>query len=644
MGDLLERKDAMKRDGTRRGFSLLEVIITIGLIGILVAVAAAAVVQSRERGRQLVCAVNLRHISEALRMHYHDHKCFPDGLLPAALAAYGLPAKTFRCPNHDADDSYSRFYVKRVSDKTGEFVIGCPRHGSGGLATNLTGLSKVSTGVLAAVTAGGQGVAPGDTLTSGTMAFGDGSTAQIGDGLTVSLVQSFRQKDGVLYSLVRIEQGSCGDLRCTVTPGSRFEVLTPAGVAAVEGTEFVVRVGEQDGLCTMTVDVTKGRVRVDPYQEQFASRLLPGMSRTVIGPAFEGDASGDPVSEPDEVAPQLAITQPAEGGIYATGDNSIAVSGSASDNVGVAGVAYRLNDSTESPCSGTTGWFTGNLNLRLGLNTFTIRAFDAAGNATTKTLIVKRLQHDTAPPVVSIMVPADNGSYATAESVVTLGGGATDDVGVTQVAWSNDRGGSGVCTGTGVWGAADVALYTGTNTITVTARDAAGNEGTAALTVTWEPRPPIEITVPTSMATWETNRFVLDVAGTASAGIEPLSWSNNRGGSGVLEGTDNWSVRIPLYEGENVITGTARDASGNEFSGTLRVTRIGAPPVGLEVLTYGGVPFLQEVREKDGGKIEARYFAEWTYADGEYQYGDPAGNELWDAQGSRITDAFTPND
>jgi hypothetical protein len=87
-------------------------------------------------------------------------------------------------------------------------------------------------------------------------------------------------------------------------------------------------------------------------------------------------------------------------------------------------------------------------------------------------------------PSVGITAPTSAGSYSTAVSTVNLGGVAADNIGVTQVNWSNDRGGSGVAGGTTSWNAA-VVLQSGANLITITARDAAGNLATAVITVTF---------------------------------------------------------------------------------------------------------------------------------------------------------------
>ncbi len=82
---------------------------------------------------------------------------------------------------------------------------------------------------------------------------------------------------------------------------------------------------------------------------------------------------------------------------------------------------------------------------------------------------------DQTLPSVSITSPSSSGSYTTSASSVTVSGTASDNVGVTQVSWLNNRGGSGTANGMTSWSAANLTLQSGANLITVTARDAAGN-------------------------------------------------------------------------------------------------------------------------------------------------------------------------
>src|SRR3990170_6462872 len=78
---------------------------------------------------------------------------------------------------------------------------------------------------------------------------------------------------------------------------------------------------------------------------------------------------------------------------------------------------------------------------------------------------------DPTPPTVTITTPTSSPTYTTGGSLLWLGGTASDNVGVTQVTWANDRGGSGTATGTTMWSVGGIALQLGTNILTVTARD-----------------------------------------------------------------------------------------------------------------------------------------------------------------------------
>jgi hypothetical protein len=93
---------------------------------------------------------------------------------------------------------------------------------------------------------------------------------------------------------------------------------------------------------------------------------------------------------------------------------------------------------------------------------------------------------DTTSPTISITSPTSASTYTAAATTITLAGVATDNVGVTQVNWSNTTTGSaGTATGTDTWTTGNIGLQNGTNTITVTARDAAGNSRSDSLAVTY---------------------------------------------------------------------------------------------------------------------------------------------------------------
>lgn len=89
---------------------------------------------------------------------------------------------------------------------------------------------------------------------------------------------------------------------------------------------------------------------------------------------------------------------------------------------------------------------------------------------------------DVSSPQLTITVPTTQNTYQTDQSVVLLGGTATDDRIVTEVTWTTDRGNSGRATGTDSW-LAGIPLQRGPNMVTVHARDAAGNVSSRAIVV-----------------------------------------------------------------------------------------------------------------------------------------------------------------
>lgn len=96
---------------------------------------------------------------------------------------------------------------------------------------------------------------------------------------------------------------------------------------------------------------------------------------------------------------------------------------------------------------------------------------------------------DDQNPSLSITTPSGP-SYETGSSTIDIQGSASDDVGVTIVRWTNDRGGSGTCSGTTAWSASGIALQTGTNVISVSASDAVGNTASESITVIYTPSVP----------------------------------------------------------------------------------------------------------------------------------------------------------
>ncbi len=89
---------------------------------------------------------------------------------------------------------------------------------------------------------------------------------------------------------------------------------------------------------------------------------------------------------------------------------------------------------------------------------------------------------DTTPPTMTIGSPSSSGPAAS--SPLTVTGTASDAGGVSQVTWSNAlTGQTGTATGTTTW-TATIPLAAGTNDITITVIDSAGNPTTQTLSMT----------------------------------------------------------------------------------------------------------------------------------------------------------------
>ncbi|MBN8245826.1 MAG: type II secretion system protein [Verrucomicrobia bacterium] len=79
-----------RQDPSRAGFSLVELLVVIALIGLLAALMMPALARSREKARNIACVGHLRQLGLAVRMYADAHQ----SRLPSAELLPSAPAYT----------------------------------------------------------------------------------------------------------------------------------------------------------------------------------------------------------------------------------------------------------------------------------------------------------------------------------------------------------------------------------------------------------------------------------------------------------------------------------------------------------------------------------------------------------------------
>jgi len=109
----------------RSGFSLVEVLVTLAITAILVALLLPSVLAARESARRVACASNLRQVAHAIAAHANAVETFPPGGVRCPTARfYGHSWWVFILPYLEQQDIYDRF------DKTGR-ASGTQYHSTG---------------------------------------------------------------------------------------------------------------------------------------------------------------------------------------------------------------------------------------------------------------------------------------------------------------------------------------------------------------------------------------------------------------------------------------------------------------------------------------------------------------------------------
>ncbi len=187
----------------------------------------------------------------------------------------------------------------------------------------------------------------------------------------------------------------------TVPP--QIEITAPtSGTSFSTSVPWVILSGtasHPSGIARVEWRTSSGSSGIASGAERWTTGTLPlsagTVTITVVAYARSGETASRPLSVtyapsgPDTTAPVLQVTDPLSTNVL-TAATTISVRGTAFDNVAVTRVIWSTSAGHSGTASGTERWDTGPIPLLAGTNRIVVRAFDAAGNSSWRSLTVTR--------------------------------------------------------------------------------------------------------------------------------------------------------------------------------------------------------------------------------------------------------------
>lgn len=247
-----------------------------------------------------------------------------------------------------------------------------------------------------------------------------------------------------------------------------------------------------------------------------------------------------------DAGPQVTITSPSTNPNYTSNTDTITISGTASDDLGVTEVTWSNSAGGTGTANGTTNWSYSNLKLQAGTNVITVTARDTSNNLSTDQITVTYNANDTTAPQISITSPEDDGTFVATTNRVSISGASSDNVGVTRIKYTNNGGPETNTQTRNPWYFNNISLQPGTNRIVVTAYDAANNQSSATIVVSYQ-----ENQVAETCMSCHNGSNANDYAGTGLNNPHPFAGATNinctvcHGGDGQGAGKEGSHVPPP---------------------------------------------------------------------------------------------------
>lgn len=288
----------------RSGFTLLQILIVLAIIGVLAAIMFSVMGRERAAARRAQCDAHLKNLAISLNEFRAETGRYPSSLVALRTKKYLSNGADLHCPaDPNENGTYGEYYaIRAVRDSNVRPLIVCPFHEGDGnygmqafkdpqtsqnhtMKASLKGANDTTVerpGQKPIAARAGMEVRGGDLIRTGSggsasILFADGSSSELGASSTVTVMQSFAsgQSGAPLYTLVRQK---VGNVLYKVNPGSHFDVVTPTATAGALGTEFRI---QTDALGTGFLTVIKHRVYLSTLKEN--KTFLQGAKHPIKG-------------------------------------------------------------------------------------------------------------------------------------------------------------------------------------------------------------------------------------------------------------------------------------------------------------------------------------------------------------------------
>ena len=433
----------------------------------------------------------------------------------------------------------------------------------------------------AAVMYSAAGLPPGILLTTST-GFLTGRPSTAGTYPVVVTIS-----DGVVTTTTAFTWTVTGDPVTAPTP------LSPIGTIASDKPAFAWYPGRGAVSYVLVVEDSAGVERIRATMSAADARcnatkrctvspavwLPPGVAHwTVQTVAGNGDGPWSvqgTFTVPDKAAPTIQVTTPSTGA-YETIESSMNLTGTASDNTGVASLVWFSSRGGGGIASGTTRW-NATVPLQAGINRITVTARDTSGNAARASVTVVYVVPPTplSPSGVSASAPGFVWTAVPATSRYVLR--VNDSTHADTVLMNVTPFEAGCESGPTCTFNPGVALAAGASEWSVEAIALSDlNAWSRLLPFTVDATlPTIQIFDRSHGKQYSTSSGEIRLSGLAGddLAIARVVWSDDRGRGGIAAGTSQWTTdTIALRKGTTTFVVAAVDADGQSASDTITVT------------------------------------------------------------------------